>query len=241
MKRSKSNGVKPGSNLTDSPILIGAVLLLIMFSIFFSDNGITGAPIARSRGVRAAFNVCGNGICSAGETCNQDSCCNGVSKNFLIDNNNCGGCGVVCGGGTTCQNGQCKSNALNCVTSVNTCKAGELSVITLMDTTDSHVALGNDYQYHVCCSVPGSTLTNTCGTVIARLSGVNDAHIQSTAAFPYIGGVNVCMTASTGIPVCNIANSCQANEACLLSMNDPNDGHAGDCNAYPNKLCCKIQ
>lgn len=56
-------------------------------------------------------NPCGDGVCSAGETCPQDNCCNGVTADTGFDNNNCGSCGTKCGVSQSCINGACVTNS----------------------------------------------------------------------------------------------------------------------------------
>ncbi|MBD3202691.1 hypothetical protein GF327_00220 [Candidatus Woesearchaeota archaeon] len=50
---------------------------------------------------------CGDGICSPGETCTEDSCCNGRTVNLNYDYLNCGECGNSCINGVYCYNGNC--------------------------------------------------------------------------------------------------------------------------------------
>ena len=48
--------------------------------------------------------------CDSGKlNCDQNPF-TGCEVNKLNDNNNCGGCGIICTGGKTCQNGECKGN-----------------------------------------------------------------------------------------------------------------------------------
>ena len=51
--------------------------------------------------------ACGDGVCEAGETCEEDDCCSGVEA--YLDNNeqNCGVCGKSCGEGGNCVEGEC--------------------------------------------------------------------------------------------------------------------------------------
>src|SRR5262245_10033588 len=47
--------------------------------------------------------ACGSNCCEPGQACCGGSACVDVQH----DNNNCGGCGIVCSGGQSCQNGVC--------------------------------------------------------------------------------------------------------------------------------------
>ena len=51
--------------------------------------------------------LCGNGICEAGETCEEDSCCSGKKVDLGGENENCGRCGRKCDPGLMCQNSRC--------------------------------------------------------------------------------------------------------------------------------------
>jgi hypothetical protein len=48
--------------------------------------------------------------CSTAQTCCGGSGCKGL----MTDANNCGGCGIVCGPGGTCTNGECKCGTMVC-------------------------------------------------------------------------------------------------------------------------------
>jgi len=62
-------------------------------------------------------NACVGGVCKAPTTCNGgpacatvDTCCPSGCINTTNDANNCGGCGVICGGGEPCVDGVCTSS-----------------------------------------------------------------------------------------------------------------------------------
>lgn len=59
---------------------------------------------------------CQDGDPPCGSTCCGEyyDCCNGGCVNYLPDPNNCGGCGITCPTGETCQNGTCTCGGTTC-------------------------------------------------------------------------------------------------------------------------------
>lgn len=51
--------------------------------------------------------VCGDYICSPGENCERENCCNGQKVNLYSDSNNCGQCGKKCASDERCTSQQC--------------------------------------------------------------------------------------------------------------------------------------
>ena len=89
--------------------VIGGILILAVVILAYSmlNSDTVGArTISKAQLVKSIkIPVCGDGICSSGETCEIDNCCSGVITNLNSDHMNCGTCGNS--GCSICEDGGC--------------------------------------------------------------------------------------------------------------------------------------
>jgi hypothetical protein len=146
--------------------------------------------------------VCGDGICSAGESCTADDCCNGAEKWLDTDEWNCGSCGTVCDSNETCENGVC--------TSFNDCGNG---------VCDSGETCAADH----CCSGSYKDFANdvyncgSCGNACALSETCENG---------------VCLEGSyCGDGVCSSGESCSADNCCsgLYTNTSTDPSNCGFC------------
>lgn len=112
-----------------------------------------------------------NGACGRYVCCGSgQTYCGGSCVDLTNDVNNCGACGNVCGGGTTCVNGTCTGGGNGCSSGQTRCNG---TCVNLSSDNNNCGACGN-----VC--LDGSTCSNgvcrgggdDCGFGAARCNGV---------------------------------------------------------------------
>jgi hypothetical protein len=112
----------------------------------------------------------------------------------------------------------------------------------ISDLTDAHAELStqSNYPYIVCCRIDGTSLTvsqEISGGFIG-LSTPTDAHVEAGSQNNY--GYHLEFRPGYGDVFCEVADSCQDYDTCLVSISDLTNAHVGDCttNPYQKKICC---
>jgi len=132
---------------------------------------------------------------------------------------------------------------LVCMVRSDSCLSGEVLVLRLSGTNNAHAELynQNNYRYLLCCSAPGlgvSTTSSTISTLLLRLSSQTNAHVERNDQPKYSN--TVYLTKSGGSISCSgPKSSCVSGEVCVVSISGNTNAHIGNCDAYPNKICCK--
>lgn len=117
-------------------------------------------------------------------------------------------------------------------------------VFRISDLTDAHAELmtQSNYPYIVCCRVNGLTLSvfQEIGGGFIGLSNPTDAHVEAGNQNNY--GYHLKFNPSYGNIICNIDDSCDSYDTCLVSISDLTDAHVSDCvtNPYQKKICCSF-
>ncbi|GAG00937.1 unnamed protein product, partial [marine sediment metagenome] len=163
--------------------------------------------------------------------------------------------------GAAIPNSASKTNAANftiierplCVVEENCNAALFKPLLSLSSISDAHVAASTTYfNYTLCCDLPSTTITfkSSCGGSEVpfgiSISGStstngNDQHIGNYAAFD---NFKACLSSGAEISSCSVKSSCSPTEECVITLSDPNGGHATACNVlggiteFPYKLCC---
>jgi len=159
---------------------------------------------------------CGNTVCDAGE--------------------DCGTCSSDCG--------VCPAVPLSC-TVKSSCGPGDTGILSLFDTTDSHVGTIDYYTNDVCCKVDGVTLGSDCteGFIFTKFQA-DDSHVSTNPGY-YTN--DVCLSADPGTITCSVEDNTGGTHgacstgACVATVLKNDDSHAASCNpaeAYPLSICC---
>ena len=132
------------------------------------------------------------------------------------------------------------------------CDAGETALFSLYEQTDSHVKVGLNERYKVCCpniKVLNGTKGSQCANPPGREDSADllfkaynnvDSHVSNAASS---WQENVCLSLSSefsGSVQCTIKSSCDANELGVVSLYQVEDSHVGSVNDYLNKVCCSV-
>ncbi len=118
------------------------------------------------------------------------------------------------------------------------------SVFRISSLTDGHAELNtqSNYPYIVCCRINGINLevTQEISGGFIGLSYPTDAHIEFGDQNNY--GYHLKFNPQTGIVSCDLAQSCDGYDTCLVSISAETDAHVGDCitNPYQYKICCSF-
>jgi len=137
------------------------------------------------------------------------------------------------------------SGGLNCEIVSGSCK--DVSVFKIQNLDNSHAQLSGSYPYTVCCKGVSGLGTENSGTVTLGFARTDDSHVQKRGIGTY--PLKAYLSAPNGITCDYIKNSgdgyplCKnaGYETCLASMQDDDNSHIGDCNAYSIKVCCKAR
>lgn len=147
------------------------------------------------------------------------------------------------------------SATLTCTIEASTsCSSGYIKYFGLQNDTggyeNAHAQTANysgtTYANSVCCdSTLSGTLAASCsqGDTIAILSSEDNAHVQTTDdtqnEFNYTQ--DVCMSHSAFETSCRpVSGSCGSQEACVISLSDYDNAHAGSCDTYSINICCRV-
>lgn len=112
-------------------------------------------------------------------------------------------------------------------------------LMNIYSLTGSHAELTGTYENKICCE--GVNLSNSCtnGTVVLRLSGVTNAHVEQPASSTYTN--NACLKSNDKEVACEYVSDCTEGHKCLVSISTGlTNLHVGNCDAYATKVCCKI-
>lgn len=137
------------------------------------------------------------------------------------------------------------SEGLNCGIVSESCDG--VTVFKMADLDNSHAQLSGSYPYTICCSgIPDLGIENS-GTVVLGFAKNDDSHVQKRGigTYPYKAYLSApngitcdyVKNSGDGYPICKNAGY----ETCLASMQDSDNSHIGDCNAYSIKVCCKAR
>ncbi|OYT54141.1 MAG: hypothetical protein B6U72_03665 [Candidatus Altiarchaeales archaeon ex4484_2] len=139
-------------------------------------------------------------------------------------------------------------SSLSCTIRDNLCKADEVCLFKMYDTSNSHAETydGSLYTHWVCCSVDeGSldvTVRNGClsgeGGVVSLFSE-NNSHVNE---YDNVGGYlnDICLSSTEGDILCSYG-SCNPDEECVASLAKASNSHIGDCSYNTNlQICCKL-
>lgn len=120
------------------------------------------------------------------------------------------------------------------------CDADESDILHLFSLNNGHFELPSqaNYPYKLCCKKPLSVSVNPalCDGEFLSLSAQTNAHAGEYSAYAY----KLCLNDTTryGFYTCELKNSCDVEQTCLLSLSSDINAHGGDCNAYETKVCC---
>lgn len=138
------------------------------------------------------------------------------------------------------------ADKLSC--SVNTsCSTGEVGVFRISALTNGHVGTVADssYSYIVCCSGPSGLGTSCSGnyTKVLKISSSDNAHAEHPDNLNY--GTTICLSGPVSGTDCYYNSSCaDPGYVCLASVSSSDtyftNAHVGDCNAYEQKICCRV-
>jgi len=118
-------------------------------------------------------------------------------------------------------------------------------VFRISDVIDAHAEMNtqSNYPYIVCCRIDGSTLTvsQEISKGFIGLSNPTDAHVESGNENNY--GYHLQFNSGYGEVFCDVADSCQEYDTCLVSISNLTNAHVGDCttNPYQKKICCSLR
>jgi hypothetical protein len=179
-----------------------------------------------------AQGVCSNGTCQMG-TCNAGyaDCdadpANGCEVNINSDPDNCGGCGVACDAGQTCENGACTGPAGECTpTDTRSCYSGPAGTAGVGICAYGTQTCGNDATWGACV---GEVLPQTeiCNNLDDDCNGVIDN------GFDKQHDVNNCGTCGNVCQFPNAVASCTNGICGIASCN----AGWGDCDGDPSNGC----
>jgi hypothetical protein len=114
----------------------------------------------------------------------------------------------------------------------------------ISDLTDAHAELStqSNYPYIVCCRIDGTSLavTQEISGGFIGLSYPTDAHVESGNQNNY--GYHLSFNPGYGDVYCDVADSCDGYDTCLVSISGLTDAHVGDCatSPYQKKICCSF-
>jgi hypothetical protein len=141
------------------------------------------------------------------------------------------------------------STGLTCSVKSDCSGAGEVPIFRMSSTNNAMAGTvtGSSYTNIVCCSgVTG--LGNSCSgnfAKVLKLSSSDNAHVENVNNANY--GTEVCISGPAAGVDCDYSyssTSCPTDYVCLASISSSEssftNAHVGDCNAYTNKVCCKV-
>ena len=124
------------------------------------------------------------------------------------------------------------------------CNYPNVTIFRMWDVNNSHAELPSgdgNYDYKVCCSGVDTTCTGNYDIVL-KLSNLTNAHVEKKIYANYIDH-DACMSVPNGAVICNYSSDCESlgsDYICLASISNESNAHVGDCNAYSEKVCCKV-
>ncbi len=132
----------------------------------------------------------------------------------------------------------------------DTCSGeGEVILLRISRDTGGHAELPSvdppHYPNLLCCGSNTYSLGNTNAddyVTFLELSGQTNAHVEKTNG-PEVGySVGANISVSNGDISCDYQeDDCDGWDACLASISGPTNAHAGNCEAFDTKVCCKIE
>lgn len=120
------------------------------------------------------------------------------------------------------------------------CDIDESDILHISSLSNGHFELPSqvNYPYKLCCEKPLSVSINPalCDGEFLSLSAQTNAHAGEYDNYDY----KLCLNDTTryGFYTCELKNSCDAWQTCLLSLSSTVNAHGGECNAHETKVCC---
>ena len=154
----------------------------------------------------------------------------------------------TCNGENEGKNSSCHaylSDDFTCAVMQGDCAGAD--ILHMYDPAGGHAEMPDqsNYTWKVCCS--GGGVKNTCGglaTTVLKLYDTTKSHVEKNTqdnGYAY----QVCIGATGKNAYCGYASDCStlgSGYVCLASIPDGDYSlHIGNCSAFTQKVCCKIQ
>ncbi|MDI6806963.1 MAG: hypothetical protein QMD14_04100 [Candidatus Aenigmarchaeota archaeon] len=124
--------------------------------------------------------------------------------------------------------------ALSCAVRFGACDAGEVCILSMNNTINSHAARCDYYGYKLCCSdIRNASIRATClenENPILSINSTENAHVAQVGYYGY----KVCVDWLN----CSILDSCPSPLISVASLNNTINSHIAEPLYYGYKLCC---
>jgi hypothetical protein len=132
------------------------------------------------------------------------------------------------------------SFALSTTCRIGYCSLNETNIFSVFNESNSHAGINGYYNKFLCCpstiASPAAIRTTSCNSdesEVLTFYKENNTHVAEKGYAP----LKVCVKFSPFLN-CVMKSSCTASELCVASLAHSTNSHIGDCNSYPNKICC---
>ncbi len=133
------------------------------------------------------------------------------------------------------------AGTLSCTVRTSSCNPGEVKVMGMYATSNSHAELASqtNYSNFVCCGgVTG--LTNSCsGTfaTVAKLYSSTNSHVEQNSQSLYPNSVCLSVPSGGSVSIGYQASNCTGFDTTIASMSGVTNAHVGDSAAFSTKIC----